>query len=363
MRRLAPVLALGLAGALAAQPDFDGLVGGGSPATTSRPSPLARLAVPGFDPVRDVPHMENWVPKTDFDGGAAHCYAMSMLTVYFFERVAFTGRPGTALTAFTDATPATTPLKLDEDGLLYLFQFLGTRTGARLAVGEAAGLNEFTRPGLQSEVFFRRVAEAIQFSMQIPTNIGRYLRNIAFASIDLIDTPRFRPDGINRAAYEALKARLAAGRLAPFTAHPSRPRADGHVLVAHALDEDAATATFTLYDSNYPPEAGVARPGKLVVDKARWTYRLENHAGRTVYGEYQLLTALRPDRAYEKWVYRRISTHLDEYLWMNRKAFELLADGQNILRQLETEWVPRYEEKLARMKARCPRRMKDRLDD
>ena len=344
LRKLAhawiPGLVLGARVLLAqeAPVSFEGLPGP-RPAPPPQPSPqVTALRVPRFDPFRDVPTMQNWVPDTDFDGGAAHCFAMTMLTYYSWRRLEFTALPGLPPSQWTESTPLDTPIALDEDGMHFVMDWAFAHPERRIRVGGAASLRDFTAPGTETEQLFRRIAEALQFSMQIPTNIGRYLRNIAFASVELVPGERYTRAGVNRRAYEELKGRLEAGLLAPFTAHPGKPKADGHVLLAYSLREDTETAELELYDSNYPPTGDRARPGKLVFDKADWSYQLHTSTGHRAYGSYELITPLRPDRAYERHVFWQIVTHLDEYLAATSWIFDRLAEAQDLGDEAKRRW-------------------------
>lgn len=314
---------------------------------------VTEYRVADFDPARDVPAMANWVPETDFEGGAAHCFAMTMLTYYVWKRVEFVEGPGLPASEWTASTPADTPVALDEDGLLFVMEWVMEERDRKVRVGGAADLRAATADGEATEELFRKLAEALQFTMQIPTNMGRYMRNIAFGAVDLLPGERYTPAGVNRRAHEEMRGRLADGKLAPFTAHPAAARADGHVLLAYAMRETADAVEYDYYDSNYPPVGTRARSGKLVFSKADWTYELRNHAGRAVYTAYELITPLRPDRAYERQVFKRVVTHLDEYLRANELVFDGLARGQRAWRYLSEDLGGDLKERSERARARA----------
>lgn len=356
MKPLALLLAalLALPAGASGIPGFDGLAGGpnagsGADAEDSG-TPLAAVqSVPGFDPVRDVPAMENWIPNANVDG-AAHCFAMSLLTAQFFRRVAFEPDAGKGRSldddwSFDDLYRR--PLKPDPAEIQLLFETLGVEGPGKVTLAGYPDLRAFTADDSPGTELFRTIAEAMQFSLQIPIMGLPYVKGVVFASVELSQKDQFTLAGLNRRAVRSIRERLAEGHLSPFTMHPSRPETDGHVIVAYRAAERDGQVVLTCYDSNYPPVRDRARPTTVTLDLGTGTYEVLNHAGRPVYTGYDLLTAIDPSNYLVRGMGRRIARHLDRYLWVTDRFYSALekATGEPHVERWQTwkaDFLPRW---------------------
>lgn len=324
------ILALTTQAALAdGIPGYEELLGG--PQATERGDTSPRNTTwraRNFDPMRDVPAMVNWIPKANLEG-AAHCFAMSMLTAFFHRRIQFVDRPGVPLsTSWRPQDLRTRVVEPDVAGRHLLFEFLGGAGDYRLQVGRNADLRAFTREGTESEALFRHHAEAMQFSLQIPTMGLPYAKTILFASVDLCEKERYTPAGLNRLAFEKVRSEVAAGKLAVFTLHPSRVRTDGHVLVAYEVERQGTTDLVRCYDSNYPPTDRTARPTVIHFDRTAGTYEVRNHRGTASYTDYDVITFVDSENRVIRELTQRMTRYLDRYLWLTERFYALIETVQ-----------------------------------
>lgn len=322
-------------------PAFDGFVSTDRVVETRVGPTRPRIhEVPDFDPVRDVPEMENWVPETSVDG-PAHCFGMSLLTTYFHRRVVFdSSSEGESLaTDWRWDDLGKKVVEPDPAGLQLIYEYLGTRDElAPLTVGGHDGLHAFTGPGGAGVAHFRRSAEAIQFLLQIPTLGPNYLKGILFASVDLMESDEFDRPGLVRKAFSEIQERIGRGELAPITLHPAKAETDGHVIVAYKVEELGNEGKIYCYDSNYPPRNGSARPTVLTVDLDAGSYQSRNHRNSHVYRNYELITVIHPESLRMRTLFRNITRHLDRYLWATDKFYTIMEKAMKEDPQTEERW-------------------------
>lgn len=306
--------------------------------------------VKGFDPVKDVPAMENWVPQANVEG-AAHCFAISLLTTFFHRRIEFVETPGESLDkSWSYRDLGKKVVKPDGIGCQLVFEFLGTHPdGFRVKVGGHSGLRAFTSPGAAGEELFQRNAEAIQFLLQIPTMGAPYARDVVFSSVDLIQKERFTREGLNRRAFQRLRERMQEGALTPFTMHPSTARTDGHVIVGYEIRQQGTKADLYCYDSNYPPTDSGARPTVVHFDLDAGNFYVTNSRGNKVYTDYDVISTIDPGNFVIRQMTRDMTRDLDNFLWLTDKFYAVLERAQG--EEREERWKSWKEEFLPAWKA------------
>ncbi len=298
--------------------------------------------VPGFDPVRDVPSMDNWMGVVDPEGGG-NCYAISVLTMQFFLKCSFTSEPGLPFERWADAGDPSAPLAMDERGLAIVPWFLArSRQDAaakgKLRIGGFAGLREFTAEGTPTEKRFREWAEAIQFAMQIPGEGARYIGSIVKANLGFVPLLPLGKDDVNKDGFHIVRDRVAQGRPVPISLTPSSPNPAGHVVVVYRVVESDTEVRFTAYDCNRPPRGSEPRP--LIVSFAKrdgWKIRCfeEGSEDRSLYGDFGLLTVPDPDTRGQRNRMRRILTDLDEYQERNEHFGDIIGQDRSLLTRVK----------------------------
>jgi 16S rRNA (guanine527-N7)-methyltransferase len=351
-------------------PGFGGLAGGAKADGEARPPPRlpAVQEVPGFDPVRDVPAMENWIPQANVDG-AAHCFSISLLTAQFFRRVEFVAAPrrGRSLDddwSFGDLYRR--PLKPDPAEVQLVFETLGVVGPGKVTLAGVPDLRAFTAEDGPGTELFRTVAEAMQFSLQIPIMGLPYAKGVVFSSVDLVQEENFTKEGLNRRAIRSIRERLQEGHLSPFTMHPSTPTADGHVIVAYRAAERDGMVVLTCYDSNYPPVGDRALPTTVTFDTGTGTYEVQNHRGTPIHTSYDLLTAVDPSNYLIRGMGRRIARHLDRYLFLTDRFYRALEDatGKEHVARWEAwkaDFLPRWKSTKDDLEERTSWKLRARL--
>lgn len=256
----------------------------------------ATVSVPGFDPLRDVPAMENWQPATTFEAEIGHCFAMSLLTEIFAESLAFVPDAPAASPPRPGA-----PLALDDQGIRLALAAAFAGAPGKIPVGPARDLRAWTRSGTPGEARFRRVAGALQYRLQVPTHFGGYVGKMLRASVGSGRRARRKT---NARAVDRMRARIAGGAPASVCLLPPRARAAGHVVMAYAYEDLPGGATrFTLYDCNLPPLGDDPRPRFLTV-RAGGELAVCEADGAPVYpGKFGLLA---PIKSRDKRVRRRL---------------------------------------------------------
>lgn len=373
--RRATAVVFGALCALATPARADGLWGlstpepGGDPAGLGEATPATAAVVtgiPGFDPVRDVPAMENWIPDANVDG-AAHCYAISMLTTYFHRRARFRAEEGTPISKTRSfASLSSEPLTQDPEGIQLAFEYLATKSGGRILIGGSPDLRAYTAPGGPGEEMFRRFAEGTQFLLQIPSMGLSYVRSILFASFEKQRRDRETPEALNRRAFERLRARVRGGELAPFTIHPSKAATEGHVIVGYETEVRGDEARLVCYDSNYPPVGARARPTTVVFDLEAGTFHVENYRGTRVHTSYDLLTTIDPESTFTRLMASRMIRHLDRYLRLTDRFYatlEHVTGEERVERwdQWKDDFVTRWRGIKDRLDERTTRRFRWRM--
>lgn len=280
-------------------------------------------AVPGFDPVRDVPSMENWDPETDLESNAGHCFAMTLLTELFYSHLALT--PGSPRVTPTDAGP----LPLDDQGIRLALAAAFDDEDARVPVGPATSLREWTAAGSPGEAQFRRLAEAIQYRVQAYTHFGPFVWKMIRSSIggDANDLRARRK--VNARAMDFVRERIDAGRPAGVCLLPGKVSADGHVVLAHAYRVTPTATEVELYDCNVPPVDGVAHTRTLVVDHDTGAVKVLEPDGSDAYPErFGLVAPIRSDRGRVRRRLLRVLRNVDRARRKTRRTLDNLAKLQ-----------------------------------
>lgn len=305
--------------------------------------------VAGFDPARDVPAMQNWVPVTSTEG-PAHCFGISLLTTYFQRRIRFReGAEGEALEkSWRWRHLPTTEVAPDPAGIQLVFEFLGTKNDRDpLTVAGSPGLYAFTSEEGPGREHFRRIAEAVQFCLQLPNQYPEYLLRDLISKIDLIRDESLTREGLNKKAFETIRGRVAEGEVAPLTMHSSEDAMSGHVVVAYRVEAFGSEGKITCYDSNYPPQDGVARPTVLTFDLTAGNFTVANHEGKQIWSKYDLVTPVQPERLLLRSWMRNIARNLPDFLWATDhlySAFEALSGSENSSGERWTDWQETFLE-------------------
>lgn len=294
--------------------------------------------VPGFDPVEDVPAMRNWVGAIE-TSGSGNCYAMSVLTSYFFQKIEFVREPGLPFeewkTREADSVEAMPPLAADEKGLKLLALWLSTDGDEKLKIGGFAGLNDFTSGG-PTEARFRELAEAIQFTMQIPNDLGRYGGSIVKSALGFLPVLPLGPDEVNKDGFHVIRDRVAEGRPVPITMHPSGLAAEGHVIVVYEVRESDDKVEMYAYDCNFPPDGEDPDPAVLTLFKDDgWRYEVRHDDGQRRYASWNLLTVPDPDGSRGRRIFRDIATNYGEHLERMDHLGDLVSEGRSPLTRLK----------------------------
>lgn len=325
----ASLLFLLLSSALGAQSlGFAGLESDALQAMT-RQLPGEALQVPGFDPIEDVPAMENW--KGEFKvPGAGCCYAASMLTYHFFHKVRFTGEAGVDAETWKKAGDDEKPvLSLEEDGALdILGDYLSKKDPRPLRVGPASSLRDFTRAGTSGEERFKNWAEAIQFHLQVKNDGLRYAGSILRSRLGFL--PGCGRDDVNRDGLGIIRDRLRDGKLVPTVFHPDGLDFAGHVMVVYAMTETDDEAVLTLYDVNHPPTDTEARPTTITVNRKDGSYVAKRFDGRVCY-DYPIMSVLKPDGFLGRRNFRKIVNNYGETLERNAHLGRVVSEGNSLL--------------------------------
>lgn len=292
-----------------------------------------------FDPIEDVPFMENW--EGDIEGsGSGNCYAMNILTAYAFLKVDFTGEEGVNIAQWVlegGRIGDRAPLQLDtEQALEFFFLWLGTslenvEEKGRLKVAGFSSLRDMTRPGSKAEEHFREIAAAIQFAMQIPTAGPQYLGSILKDVLGILPGDVGGRDSVNSNSFRLIKESIQAGRPAPITLHDANANFAGHVLLAYEYQETADQVTIQLHDVNAPPASDEeSLPAVLTFDKGDdWSYEVHNANGDRKY-TYELVSVPDAENGGARRWYRAIAREPETYREWNGRLDAIFGEGNSL---------------------------------
>lgn len=290
------------------------------------------LAVDGFDPVEDVPAMVNW--KGDMNvKGAGCCYAASLLTYHFFHKVEFTGQAGVSAEEWRRASDDAKPvLALEDDAALdVLGEWIARKDPARIKVGPATSLHDFTRAGTPGETMFKNWAEAIQYHLQVKNDGLRYVGSIARSRLGFL--PGCGRDDVNKNGLGIIRDRLRDGKLVPTVFHPDGLQFSGHVMLVYAMEETDDEAVLTMYDVNHPPVDGESRPTVCIMNKKNGSYTCRRFDGADCY-DYPIISVLKPEGFLGRRNMRKIVTNYEETLERNAHLGRVASDGNSVLERI-----------------------------
>lgn len=228
-----------------------------------------------FDLVRDVPAFDNFKGAFEELGGAGNCYGISTLTSRFFQKVEFTQAEGQGLASFlSGAEPG---LDRFPDGILgalvlkrvaqkadqlppldpsepearrFLAAWLTESSPAKIRVGGFSNLHHFTQADQQQE-WFKYMAEALQFHLQITRDLIRDVGSIAKANLGWLGLGK---DSVIQDGSNIIRDKLNRGQPAVVSVHPASVSFQGHVFVVVEMIERDETIDFIAYDCNKNPE-------------------------------------------------------------------------------------------------------------
>ena len=307
---------------------YNGLNLAASPVASGEECTIWR--VPGFDPIEDVPAIGNW--KGDFQrAGAGNCYAVSVLTNYFFQRTKFTAREGKAFMEWLDDGKLENPLKIDEEtSLKFLANWLSTKSDDKVTIGGYKSLRQMTAGESLSAKRFKEFAEALQYHHQTTTELHRYGGSILKSKLGFI--PGLGSDSVIKDGCNIIRDRIRDDkRPVPIVLHPSGGNvAAGHVIVAYEMREYEDRIEILAWDVNYPPTDSDPRSTVVTVNKDKWNYKTRRYDGEERYGDFNLITVINPDGRRERNKTRKILTNYKETLERNSHLGRVVSDDSSL---------------------------------
>ena len=306
---------------------FDGLNRAAGPEISKPDCTVWR--VPGFDPIEDVPAIGNW--KGDFQvSGAGNCYAVSVLTNYFFQRTNFSPAQGGAFMDWLKAGKIDSPLNVDnETSLKFMAYWLATRSDDKVTLGGYRSLRQMTKGESLAATRFKQWAEALQYHHQTKAELHRYGGSILKSKLGFI--PGLGSDAVIKDGCNIIRDRIRDDkRPVPIVLHPNGGNlAAGHVILAYEMREYEDKIEILAWDVNYPPTDSDARSTVVTVCKDKWNYKARRYDGEQRY-KYELITVINPDGRRERKMVKDILTNYKETLERNSHLGNVVSEGNSI---------------------------------